>query len=414
MGTRLTLQDFDDPTFNPFQQIDQDHGMDDVADPYPRLAALRRQAPVHAGDLRSLFGLRPFYGNTGAPCYTVLGHDEVGKALNDGNTFSVEILKRVYDNGFGKSFQAMDGQEHKDYRRLFQKAFMPNVIAHWGDVVVPKIVDALIKQFEARGKADLVTEFAALYPFQFMYSQFDLPDDQIATFHKVSTALVCFADQAHMLEAQTKLGRYFKALLEKRRREPGSDIVSVLALAEADSDKLPEEVLVSFLRQLIFAAGDTTFRITATAMLALLSNPEQYEALRQDRSLMPRVIEEALRWECPATSIPRVATRDVVLGGVSIPAGAEIEVIFGSANRDEKVFDKPERFDIFRKPARHFGFGYGPHICIGQHLARLEVTRAINALLDRLPKLRLDTDYPPPEICGLSLRSPKALHVRFG
>lgn len=413
MNARLKLEDFADSTFDPFAKIAQDHGVEDVADPYPRLAELRKQATVHASGLRDLFGLTNFYGNTGAPCFTVLGYDEVSQSLNDPVNFSNAILRRVYRNGFGNSFQAMDGELHTKYRRLFTKAFLPTVIARWGDVDVPQVVDRLMKHIEGRGRTDLVNEFAALYPFHFMYAQFGLPDDEVEMFHKVSTALICFVDQEHMREAQTKLGTYFGALLEKRRSKPGTDIVSVLATAEVDGERIPDDVLISFLRQLIFAAGDTTYRTTSVLLVGLLQNPNQFDALRRDRKLLPRAIEEALRWDCPATSIPRVATRDVVLGGVPIPAGGEVEIVFASANRDEKVFENPDKFDIFRKPQRHFAFGFGPHICIGQHLARLEVTRAMEAILDRLPNLRLDPDYPQPTITGLSLRAPERLHVLF-
>ena len=414
MSTMPKLRDFTDITFDPFAKIAQDHGAEDVADPYPRFAELRRQASVHEADCRTLFGFPGFYGNTGAPCFTVFRYDDVAQALMDGDTFSSGILRRVFGSGIGDTVEVLDGEEHRKYRRLFIKAFLPNVIAHWGATVVPKIIDRLVSRFEKRGKADLIGDFAALYPFNFIYSQFGLPDDEIDTFHKLSTALICFTDPEHMIEAKTKLGDYFRELLARRRVEPGSDLVSILAQAEIDGDALPEELLVSFLRQLIFAGGDTTYRLTGNLLFALLTHTDQFAALRNDRAkLLPLAIEEACRWECPATSIPRVATRDVVLGGVEIPAGGEVDVMFASANRDETVFENPDSFDLFRRSGRHFAFGYGPHVCIGQHLARLEVTRALEAVMDRLPNLRIDPDCPPPTITGLSLRSPAHLHVRF-
>jgi len=126
-------------------------------------------------------------------------------------------------------------------------------------------------------------------------------------------------------------------------------------------------------------------------------------------------IEEALRWEGPVLIQTRMATRDTTLGGVKIPAGAFLDVAAGAANRDPAKFTEPDQFNIFRKSQyRHFAFAFGPHICIGQHLARIEMTRALNAILDRMPNLRLDPERPAPEIRGIMIRVPKHIFVRFG
>jgi cytochrome P450 len=203
-------------------------------------------------------------------------------------------------------------------------------------------------------------------------------------------------------------------LLEERRRTPGTDLVSTLAQAEVDGEHLPDEVVISFLRQLVNAGGDTTYRATSVLLTGLLNNPQQLEAVRQDRGLIPRAIEEALRWDGPVLIQTRLAASDVELGGVQIPAGALLDVAAGAANRDPVRFPDPDKFDISRKPPlRHFGFAYGPHVCIGQHLARVEMTRALNAILDRMPRLRLDTDRPAPRIQGIMMRVPKHIYVRF-
>jgi cytochrome P450 len=168
------------------------------------------------------------------------------------------------------------------------------------------------------------------------------------------------------------------------------------------------------LRQLLNAAGDTTYRATSTLLAGLLNTPGLIETVRQDRSLIAPAIEEALRWDAPTLQIFRGPKRDVKFGGLTIPAGAAVDVVIGSANRDETVFADPDRFDINRdSKSKLMSFGRGPHVCIGQHLARLEITVAINALLDRLPNLRLDPDHPAPKIVGLIKRSPVKLHVIF-
>ncbi|HSV36592.1 MAG TPA: cytochrome P450, partial [Ramlibacter sp.] len=181
-----------------------------------------------------------------------------------------------------------------------------------------------------------------------------------------------------------------------------------------DGDALPEEVLVSFLRQLVNAGGDTTYRGTSILLVGLLGNPEQLDAVRCDRALIPQAIDEALRWDGPVLMQSRTAARDTELGGMHIPANALIGVLAGSANRDPSRYPDPDKFDIFReRKHRHFAFAYGPHVCIGQHLARVEMTRALHAILDRLPNVRLDPDMPPPEVRGTMMRVPRHIHVVF-
>jgi cytochrome P450 len=184
---------------------------------------------------------------------------------------------------------------------------------------------------------------------------------------------------------------------------------------EVDGEHLPEDVVVSFFRQLINAAGDTTYQSTSNMFVGLLrERPDQYRMLLKDRSLVPKAIEETLRWEGPVNMSVRTAMRDVTICGVDIPAGAIVETMTGLAARDPARFDNPDQFDLMRPNAsKHLAFSHGPHICLGQHLARLEMTRALNAILDNFPKLRLDPAYPSPQIQGYTMRRPKHIYVRF-
>jgi len=168
------------------------------------------------------------------------------------------------------------------------------------------------------------------------------------------------------------------------------------------------------LKLLINAAGDTTYRTTGSMLIGLLTNPDQLDAVRQDRSLVPRVLEEALRWNGPFITTVRETTEDTVLEGVKIPKGAFVHVGLAAANNDPTRVENPRQFNVFRGTKNHVGFGMGPHMCLGQHLARLEMTRALNAILDRLPNLRLDPSKPPPKISGATMRTPNGLHVLFG
>lgn len=414
MGERLHIQDFDDPRFDPF--IEDELMFGECPDPYAKIAELRRQGSVHAADYRVLMGMHPDLTMADVPHYCVFGYDEVAQVLNDPETFSNKAYARNIGISFGRSISTMDAPEHPRYRKIFQKAFLPQAVSKWGESLVDPVVRDLMDKFIDRGKADLVQQFTLHYPFHIIYRQLALPPEDVKTFHKLAIAQTLVSvDIEHGTEASRKLGAYFKALVDERRRNPGEDLVSLLATAEVEGEYLPEDVLISFLRQLVNAGGDTTYRGTSVLLTGLLSNPDQLDAVRKDRALIPQAIEEALRWDGPVLMQARMAARDVTLGGVSIPAHAFIDVVAGSANRDEQRFPDPDRFDIFRKPAhRHFAFAYGPHVCIGQHLARVEMTRALNAILDRMPNVRLDPDMPPPQIRGIMMRVPHSIHVRFG
>ena len=408
------LRDFDDPEYNPFLEEDLVFGT--LPDPYPKLAELRAQGKVLPGDYRTVMGLYPdMTMPADAPNFMVLGHEEVSKVLLSPEIFSNHAYGFNLGISFGRSVSTMDAPEHPRFRRIFQKVFLPQTVREWGGSIVDPVVNALMDAFIETGKADLIQQFTQHYPFGVIYRQLALPPEEAKVFHKLAVAqTVVSVDKAHGVEASTKLGEYFPALIAARRAQPGDDLVSLLAAAEVDGEYLPEDVLVSFLRQLVNAAGDTTYRGTSVLFTKLLENPEQLDAIRHDRSLIANAIEEALRYDGPVVDQTRWTTQETELAGVKIPAGALIHVVAGAANRDPDKFPDPDRFDIRRPNAKdHFAFSRGPHVCIGQHLARVEMTRALTALLDRLPGVRLDPDMPKPEIRGIMMRVPKHLYVRF-
>jgi cytochrome P450 len=316
---------------------------------------------------------------------------------------------------FGRTITAMDAPEHTRYRRIFQKAFLPTIVAQWGERLVDPVVTTLLAAFAARGTADLVPEFTQNYPFGVIYRMLNLPPEDTAIFHKLAVAQTnLYLDTRHAIEAGKKLGAYFAGMLADRRSRPGEDLVSTLAQAEVDGEHLPDEVIISFLRQLMNAGGDTTFRATSTLLAQLLLNPDQFDTLLKNRALLLNAIDEALRWDTPVLMMYRISAKDSILGGVHIPAGSMLQVSQGAANRDPAHFPDPDKFDIFRdNKSRPLRFGTGPHVCIGQHLARLEMTRAVTALMDRLLNLRLDPDKPAPVMHGSELRSPDHIFVKF-
>ena len=306
MNAIKRLEDFDDANFDPFLADEAMFG--ECLDPYPKLAALRAKGPVHALNYRVYMGEHPDLTSSDVEHFTVVGYDEVATCLRDFETYSNKAYLRNIGISFGRSVSTMDPPEHPRFRRIFQKAFLPGVVTKWGESVVDPVVDSLMHAFMGRGHADLVQEFTFHYPFQIVFKQLGLPADEVATFHKLAMAqIVVSFDIPHGTEASRKLGTYFKAIVEERRRSPSDDLISVLANTEVDGERLPEDVLISFLRQLVNAGGDTTYRGTSVLLTGLLNNPDQLDAVRKDRSLVPLAIDEALRWEGPVLIQTRMA-----------------------------------------------------------------------------------------------------------
>jgi cytochrome P450 len=179
-----------------------------------------------------------------------------------------------------------------------------------------------------------------------------------------------------------------------------------------DGQRLTDEEVLSFLRLLLPAGAETTYRLIGNALAALLVEPHLLEEVRADRALVPGAVEEALRWESAVGFTARETTVPTSLAGVELPAGVSVLTAIASANRDERRYPDPDRFDPRRGADDHVAFGFGKHFCLGSHLARLEATVALNTLLDRLPRLRLE-DGARPRIVGLAFRSPDTLPVRF-
>lgn len=409
------IQDYDDSAYNPFTAMKDLGGEGAVRDFYPELARLRALSPVFAGDLRVHFGLHPDLTHPDHRKFWVLDHKQASAILGDRTGWSNAIYLPSLGVYFGESVTVMDDPDHSHYRRLFQKAFMPRMIQHWGEDIIPRKISQLIDAFEARGSAELVNEFTLHFPFHFIHELMALPEEDRDIFHKLAFGQIAIGfDREHGMDAIAKLKDYLTAVVHNRRENPREgDFISMIATAEVDGEHLPDNVVISFFRQLMNAGGDTSYNGFSSVMCALLTHPDQFERVKADRTLVPRAIEEGLRWNSPVVTISRTPKAPVELAGVTINPGDYVGVVLSAANRDPAVFPEPDRFDIDRGSRGHTAFGLGSHICIGQHLARLEMVTAMNVLLDRLPKLRADDRQPAPEVSGFSLRGPQSLFVRF-
>lgn len=381
----------------------------DVRDPYTELARLRREEPIQKIEIPGI------PGQEGKPVVMVYRYEEAQQVLRDNETFSSSIIIQAFGDVFGKHVMlGMDEPEHGRHRALVAKAFSQKALARWEDTLVSKIGNSLIDRFSDRGSADLVKEFNFPYPTLIIAGLLGLPQEDYAQFQKWSISLLSFTvNPERGREASQALAEYFRPILAARREDPCDDLITGLAAAEIDGEKLSDEEIFSFLRLLLPAGVETTYRALGNLLFGLLTNPEQLQALRNDRSLIPQAIEEAVRWEPPLIMITRVASRDTELGGVHIPEGSSVMPVLGAANRQEKRFPSPDQFDIFREAKANIGWGYGVHVCLGMHLARLEMRVALNLLLDRLPNLRLDPAADDPYIRGQAFRSPTSVPILF-
>ncbi len=401
--------------YDPFEEFDRHQGAETVRDPYPAFAAMRRAAPVHRVNLREMLPPgAPLPPGAADIVWVAVTHDAVAQVLRDAETFSSTGYAETMGKVMGHTILEMDAPEHGRYRALIQKAFTRGALERWEKELIGPLVNGLVDRFAARGRADLVRELTFPFPVAVIAGMIGLPEEDHDAFHRGAVELISVAiDWERAREGARKLREIFARTLEARRREPRDDLVSVLAHTELEGTRLTDDEIFAFLNLLAPAGAETTYRSSSNLLFGLLSHPDQLDAVRGSRLLVPRAIEEGLRWECPLVSIMRTATRDVTIGGVEIPAGGKVSLNLGSANRDETRYENPEEFDVFREPRAHMAFAFGPHRCLGMHLARMETRVVLETLFDRLPNLRLDPEAEDVHIAGMVFRSPRRLPVRF-
>ena len=380
-----------------------------VRDPYPDLARQRRETPIQRIDMSAM------PGEEGKPVFIVFRHEDIQTMLKDNETYSSNAVIQIFGDVLGHGVMlGMDEPVHGRLRSLVTKAFTQKALARWQDEIVGRIGTELIDGVAADGATDLVKSFTFPYPTRIIAALLGLPEEDFPQFQRWSISMLSFTINPERGKAASQaLVDYFKPILAARREEPREDLISSLAAAEIDGHRLDDEDIYSFIRLLLPAGVETTYRSLGSLLYGLLTNPEQLEAIRADRSLIPQAIEEGVRWDAPLLNITRVTTRDTELAGVPIPAGCSVMPMLGAANRQEDRYPDPDRFDIFRQAKVPISWGYGVHVCLGMHLARLEMRTAINLLLDRLPNLRMDPDGDDPHIRGMVFRSPTALPVLF-
>lgn len=364
----------------------------------------------------------PIYYSAKWDFWALTRYEDVAPATKDHETFSsakgatLDMVK-AHDDAIPvpKVIISMDPPEHQKMRRLVSNVFTPRAIAALEDMVRDKVYERI----EAVNPAsfDVVADFSAMFPNEVITTMLGVPKqdrDQI----RVWLDLLLerhpgeIATTKRGYQASVNTGLYYYDLVQQRRAHPEDDMISRLIETEIERDgvveKLTDVDITGFATMLGGAGAETVTKLVGNAMVAFADFPEQWRKLRDDRSKLPAAVEELLRYEAPSQYQVRTATRDVPYYGTTIPAGGAVLLVTGSATRDERMFDDPDRLDIDRERKMGFNlaFGYGIHSCLGAALARMESRIALDALLDLLPEYEVDRDglqrVAMANVCGWS------------
>ena len=318
---------------------------------------------------------------------------------SDGQSKSEQSLSRT----LAHSFNQMDAPDHTRIRRLVQAAFSRRAVEDRRDRIV-EVIAGVLTEAAAKGTFDLVSDFAFHIPIIVASEIIGIPAGDRDSFREAFASAAVLMAPKRSEESWTKglaagrwIGTYLRELVAQRRAHPESDLISALIAEEQEGERLSEPELQSALSTIYTAAGTTTERFISSGLFLLLSHPEQWAALKRDRSLFASALDEILRFHHPtqSTSTNRRCTIDVEMGGKTLRAGDTVRVGLGAANRDPAGFDDPDRFDIARRPrVPILSFGTGPHFCFGAALARFEAHLAIEAIADRFPEIELVTKHP--------------------
>ncbi len=377
-----------------------------IQDPYPVYTYLREHEPVRWNPMFNCFMLSRF--------------DDVNMAFFDNRRFSSDIWselpERVGFNGDDESsmylkqivpflaynLQGMDPPGHTRQRTLMAKTFTPRMIESFR-LTVQKLVDELIDARLAAGTMDVVADLAYPLPSKVILDLLGIPREGRPYIKASADAINEFVNTMlfygpevwpRLAGVFADVKTYLKNLIAERRKHPGEDLLTKMALAEENGDILDDDEIVIATNFLLFAGHETTANLIAVGLYSLLKNPAQMEQLRADPSKVPMAVEELLRYVSPVHTLARRTMQEIEIHGVTIPQYSSIYLLVGAANRDAEKFPDPERLDINRSPTRTLGFGYGIHYCLGAALARMESQVVFETLFKRLPAIWMAIETP--------------------
>ncbi|MDX3487640.1 MULTISPECIES: cytochrome P450 [Streptomyces] len=363
--------------------------------------------------------------------YIVSRYEDVERVFKDKEgEFTTENYDWQIEPVHGRTILQLSGREHAVRRALVAPAFRGSDLREKFLPVIERNSRELIDTFRDAGSVDLVADYATRFPVNVIADMLGLDKSDYERFHGWYTAVIAFLGNLSGDPEVTRAGErtrvefaeYMLPIIRERREAPGDDLLSTLCTAEVDGVRMGDEDIKAFCSLLLAAGGETTDKAIAGIFTNLLRHPEQLEAVRADRTLIPRAFAETLRYTPPVHMIMRKSATEVALGGGTVPAGSTVTCLIGAANRDEGRYRNPDAFDIFREDltatnafsaaADHLAFALGRHFCVGALLAKAEVEIGVGQLLDAMPDLRLADGFDPVER-GVFTRGPQSLPVRF-
>ncbi|OSC61109.1 cytochrome [Streptomyces sp. 4F] len=368
---------------------------DFLADPYPAYAELRDRGRVH------------YYEPTDQ--WLVPHHADVSALLRDRRLGRTYVHRYTHED-FGRTppppehepFHTLNDHgmldleppDHTRIRRLVSKAFTPRTVERLKPYV-RSLADDLVGRLVESGGGDLLTDVAEPLPVAVIAEMLGIPESDRAPLRPWSAEICGMYElnpseetAARAVRASLEFSEYLRALIAARRKDPGDDLVTGLIAAHDEDDRLTEQEMVSTCALLLNAGHEATVNATVNGWWALFRDPGSLAALRADHSLVPTAVEELMRYDTPLQLFERWVLDEIEIDGTTIPRGAEVAMLFGSANHDPAVFSVPDRLDLGRRDNPHISFSAGIHYCIGAPLARIELAASMTALLERAPALR--------------------------
>lgn len=343
----------------------------------------------------------------GRPFWSVIGHAEVAEASRDGSRFAASANNSTTDtypldyepqNAGQRMMHMLNGRAHTRLRGIVSRAFTSRVIANL-EATTRETARRLLTHAVEKGQFDFVSDVSAPLPLSVICDLMGIPEADRPLIFEWTNRMMGSDDPEYgggaddVIKAAQELYAYAGELAVERRKNPGTDLTSLLLQAEVDGERLSDAEYLGFFQLLAAAGNETTRNLISHGVVALIDNPEQYARLRGDLDLLPQAIEEMLRWATPVLHFARDVVQDTELGGVRLAAGDKVVLWYIAANRDASVFADPYHFDIERDPNPHASFGGGgPHFCLGASLARMEARVLFQELFAIAPALELTGD----------------------
>ena len=379
-------------------------------DPHAAYAWMRTHAPVYWD------ASAPIFNGQGA--WAVTRYKDIRTVSNKHAVFTSVGGSRP-DAPPVPSMINTDSREHADRRAINRAKFTPKAIHHYEALVRGVAID-LIERAKTLDQCDLVRDLALPLPMHVIGRMMELPEvDYERLLHwsdLIATGLANMPPEfeSEVLQAANEFESYISEWFARREANPGDDLLTAIVKGKIAGHPLGRKDKIHEALLLLVGGDETTRHVLTGGVVALLERPEQLEALRRDRSAIPLAVEEMLRWATPVKTLARTVKENTTLSGQHLNVGDRVILLYESGNRDDTVFLKPNEFDISRQPNRHLSFGgYGPHHCLGAHLARLEIRVMLEEILTRLPNLRRHTTGPLPKRFGTFVLGFESVPIEF-